>query len=152
MYKIPKELNGSIWHSTSTKNWQLIKETGAICTEPPEECLITRSRKNAEPFIQSLKGISLFDLRKSNATKNKAVFRFIPGNSNWNGTVWLEIDIESIKNNFWSAENATNHWRESDFRNFIPHAEGACFSNIPLSAIKTILIYERNKASFRKYN
>ncbi|MCE0493115.1 hypothetical protein [Vibrio salinus] len=150
MFQIPNELKGKILHATTTQNWHTIKEAGFISTTPPS---LLNSNPISHSFITSMNGICLFDFRTPNAKKCDTLFSHVPGISSQNETVWLEIEFESIKSDFWSAEQVVDEWRNSSnpHKRCYLHAEGACFSDIPISAIKAVMIYERTQDKFNPF-
>ena len=65
--KLPAELKGRVWHTTSLVRFQQILRDQAILPEPPtvdnSERWKTGSRPELYPYVRVIGGVSLFDFR-----------------------------------------------------------------------------------------
>jgi hypothetical protein len=60
----------------------------------------------------------------------------------WDSTIWLEINIKKLLNNFLCPNEVMEKWHQSEeYRQVIPRIEAAYIGEIPISMIKRALKY-----------
>ncbi|ELA9814221.1 TPA: hypothetical protein ACGSUT_004207 [Vibrio parahaemolyticus] len=141
--KVPTELKGKVWHSTSIENAMSIVRQGFIFAEPDidqTKCWGGKSER-VHPFVRSIGGISLFDFRLPNSHVSEILYSFIPCKSGCAQTVWFEIDVSRLSDSFLSADETRMRWRESGMsRQYMPKLESTSLCPIPTSYINSIYI------------
>ncbi len=140
------ELVGGVWHTTNQDRFLRILEYGAILPEPdiPErERWGTAVASEGYPYVRSIGGVSLFDLRGFESESYSAEYRsssweyFVPCHLSWDSAVWIEIDHEALGPAFVSGVELLGRWKaEGSFRRIMPLIEGAHTGPLPCRAFK----------------
>lgn len=140
------ELVGAVWHTTSQDRFLRIKECGAILPEPDiseRERWGTAVGSEGYPYVRSIGGVSLFDLREFEAESYSAEYRsssweyFVPCHLCWDSAVWIEIDHEALGPAFVSGVELLGRWKaESSIRRIMPLIEAAHIGPLPCRAFK----------------
>ncbi|MFZ3464557.1 hypothetical protein [Vibrio harveyi] len=149
--EFPPELLGSVWHTTSLERYAMIVDDGCIKANPniaDTERWGTQLGEKYFPFVRSLGGVSVFDFRNFDIDSTDWA-TFVPCQTNSQSAVWIEIDISKLGDNFKSARSIRDLWHQmGSTRKFITRIEGAVLGEIPTSAFKKILYYERQRRAF----
>ncbi|HIF9218062.1 TPA: hypothetical protein ACX6QF_003606 [Photobacterium damselae] len=125
---------------------------------PDNERWGTKLGEKYYPFVRSLGGVSVFDFREFDVQVHNNKFgndwaTFIPCRSDWQSTIWIELDISKLGNNFKSGQTIREMWHKmKSSRKFISKVEGAVIGSIPISAFKQVLIYEKCNEKFRVFS
>jgi len=146
---IPEELIGSLWHTTNQKRYSEILLSGFIFPDPDipdEERWSTSQGTEYYPFVRTLKGVSLFDFStfKPNEYSKKypasSWSEFIPYRKAWGCSIWIEIDQDTIIDNFISGITLLEKWKqENAYKNKImPIIEAAHIGKIPSSSFMRV--------------
>lgn len=149
--RVPKELKGRVWHSTSKENALKIDKHGYIVAEPDidESKRWGGKSQSVHPFVRSIGGISLFDFRLPNSHISEILYSFIPCRAGWSQTVWFEINVLYLDDSFLSAEQVRLRWIKAGMnRQYMPKLEAASLRPIPTKHINSI--YISNKVGFFK--
>jgi hypothetical protein len=109
------ELVGGVWHTTNQDRFLGILECQAILPEPDisEQRWGTAAGSEGHPYVRSIGGVSLFDLRgfeaESYSAKCPSSFweYFVPCHLSWDSAVWIEIDHEALGSAFVSGVEFT---------------------------------------------
>jgi len=153
----PEELIGSLWHTTNQKKYSEILLSGFISPDPDipdEERWSTSQGTEHYPFVRTLKGVSLFDFStfKPNEYSKKhpasSWSEFVPYRNAWSSSIWIEIDRDTIVDNFISGITLLEKWKqENAYKNKImPIIEAAHIGAIPSSSF--MRIFHSNKSGF----
>ncbi|AYO14234.1 hypothetical protein D0812_07375 [Vibrio owensii] len=141
--KVPPQLRGKVWHSTSIENAKSIVGCGAILAEP-ELSETKRWGSATQLFVRSIGGISLFDFRLPNSHSSGLLSRFVPCKVDLIRTVWFEIDLSKLGSSFLSAEDTRLRWINAGMNTqYMPKLEAASLCAIPISCIKTVYVCDR---------
>jgi hypothetical protein len=152
--RVPNELKGKIWHSTSKELALEIYSHGYIIFDPSidESKRWGGKSKSTHPFVRSIGGISLFDFRLPSSHVSEILYSFIPCRTGWPQTVWLEINHFYLGDMFSSAEETRIRWIEAGMnRQYMPKLEAASLRPIPIEYIKSIYISNK-KGIFKPVN
>lgn len=146
--KVPPQLRGKVWHSTSIENAKSIVECGAILAEP--ELSETKRWGSASLlFVRSIGGISLFDFRLHNSHSSEFLGAFVPCKVGFSRTVWFEIELSKLGSSFISADETRLRWINAGMNTqYMPKLEAASLSAIPIDCIKAVYVCNR-KGVFR---
>lgn len=155
----PKELLGSLWHSTSIERYISIIKSGAILVEPDipdSERWGTGHGEKHYPFVRHIGGVSLFDFDNFNWINYSKKYElsswraFIPKQKDWAYTVWLEIDKEKIKDNLIQGDALLKKWKnENKFsHNIMPLIECAHIGDLPITSCSRVLVYDDSLQKF----
>lgn len=133
------ELDGRLWHATSSAKLAEIVRDGAI--SPSAE------RDHRGSFSESIGAISLFDFGSS-AIDHANQFRNVVG---WLGerqeartAIWLEVDRGQLGEGFLDAEAARAIWQRNCGVNFIPGVEACHRGPIPIGSVRRALLIGRD--------
>jgi hypothetical protein len=136
------ELVGGVWHTTNQDRFLRILECGAILPEPdipPEQRWGTAVGSEGHPYVRSIGGVSLFDLRgfEAESYRFSSWEYFVPCHLSWDSAVWIEIDHEALGSAFVSGVELLGRRKaEGSFRRIMPLIEGAHIGPLPCQAFK----------------
>ncbi len=159
--KLPKELHGKIWHTTSIERYRLIIRDGAIMSEPPtvkdSERWKTEKGPYLYPYVRVIGGVSLFDFRGFDENDYSEKYPlsswsiFVPRLSKWHTAVWIEIDIRPVVNNLIFGQALVDQWKEQKAykHTIMPIIEVAHIGPLPVEAFRSILISSKENPSIR---
>ncbi|MDS7932153.1 hypothetical protein RMB03_01050 [Acinetobacter sp. V91_7] len=161
--RFPQELLTGIWHTTSIERFNKILETGYILAEPDisdESRWGNSSGSMHYPYVRKLGGISLFDFRYFSPSKYSRQFSlsswryFVPVIEKWGTSIWIEIDYESLGNNFIPGNCLVKQWEhEKAWKHTImPHIEAASMIPISTNLFKRVMISTSEYKKLKLYN
>lgn len=161
--KFPQELLRGIWHTTSIERFNKILERGSILAQPDisdENRWGTSSGVMYYPYVRKLGGISLFDFRNFSELQYSKEFPlsswhyFVPFIKKWGASIWIEIEYESLGDNFIAGKCLIEQWeREQAWKHSImPNIEAASMVPIPSSLFKRVMISTSEHKDLRLYN
>ncbi len=144
-------LIGGLWHTTSPIRFRSILSDKAILPEPDipnTERWKTFGGPEFYPYVRTLGGVSLFDLREFNPIQYSNDYPlstwevFIPYREEWGESVWIEIDYRKIGSNLLSWAEIVTRWKEEKaYKNTImPHIEAAHIGPIDTNFFKQALL------------
>ncbi|MGR5518921.1 hypothetical protein ACPV5H_26345 [Vibrio harveyi] len=145
--KVPQQLQGKVWHSTTLENANEIVRKGYILAEPniDQSKRWGRNDSSAYPFVRSIGGISLFDFRLPSSHSNPMLYSFVPCKAGYTQTVWFEIDIQKLDESFLSADETREQWKASGMvRNYMPKLEACSLCPIPTNLVKSVYISNKH--------
>jgi hypothetical protein len=138
------ELQGGVWHTTNQDRFLRILECGAILPEP--DIMSERERwgtavgSEGHPYVRSIGGVSLFDLRGFEAESYSypsSLGYFVPCHLSWDSAVWIEIDHEALGAAFASGVELLDRWKaEGSSRRIMPLIEAAHIGPLSCRAFK----------------
>ena len=158
----PKELLGSVWHTTSIERFRQILLDKAILPEPPTitDSERWKASKGADlyPYVRMIGGVSLFDFRGFDEDKYSRDYplsswaEFVPRLRKWKTAVWIEIDINAVSKNLILGHDLVAKWKEQGAykHTIMPIIEVAHVGPLPISAFQRILTYSENTSCFRR--
>ena len=149
-------LIGGLWHTTSTDRYNSIIRDGYILPEPnisEAERWATKMGKDLYPFVRTLGGVSLFDFKDfdpneySERCPNSSWYEFVPFREIWQSAVWIEINRDTVKDNFISGNEHIERWKaEEAYRHRImPFIEAAHIGKIPVSSFRRVLLVNSDR-------
>lgn len=144
-------LTGGLWHTTHPARFRSILNDKAILPEPNipnSERWKTFQGPEYYPYVRTLGGVSLFDLREfdpeeySNDYPSSTWEVFIPFRKEWGESVWIEIDYKKMGSNLLSGAETLTKWKEEKaYKNTImPHIEAAHIGPIDAKFFKQALL------------
>ena len=144
-------LNEGLWHTTSSDRLEAIVASGAIKVEPAisdNERHKTANGPANYPFARSIGAVSIFDFSNFDPAGYGVRFpvsnwrAFVPCYHKWSRAIWIEIDATECGSKIISGAALLNRWRmeEAYAHTLMPHIEGAHVGDIPITAIKNVLV------------
>jgi hypothetical protein len=159
--RVLRRIRGRLWHTTHPDRFKNILQTEAILPEPnlPD----TDRWKTAQgpefyPYVRTLGGVSLFDFAKFHAGRyskkcsNSSWWEFVPYQSHWGASVWIEIDRELTAPKFISGTDLLARWNtEKKWQHSImPYIEAAHVGPLPRAAFRGAFLVTDRDTTIRK--
>lgn len=146
----PRILQDAVWHTTSHEHFEQIIKAGQIEAEPDipnESRWKTRLGPDTYPYVRTLGGVSLFEFSsfKPDSYDKEYVMSswrsFVPFCVKWGASVWVEIDIPTLGQNYIPGRELLARWkRDKAFKHTImPIIEAASLAPISLGSFKRVL-------------
>ncbi len=136
-----QELQGGLWHTTSSDRYDRILRCGEILAEPD---IPDSERWGGTSFVRKLGSVSLFDFHQFDPDAYTAKYpisswwEFVPYSRTSGRSVCIEIDRKKIDSRFISANDLVEQWESTgSYRHRImPRLEAACIGSVPVGAFK----------------
>ncbi|WP_299567516.1 hypothetical protein [uncultured Sulfitobacter sp.] len=163
MGELHSRLHGGLWHTTRPDRLLSIVEAQAILVEPD---IHDRDRSNTAngpknyPISRTIGGISLFDFNGLHPESYEKQFPvsswhfFVPYVRSWQGSVWLEIERDVVREQLVSSEALLQKWKKEGFHghNILPGLEAAHVGDLPISAIRSAFLTWDDGREIREFN
>lgn len=143
-------VSSGIWHTTSPDRFRAILESGAVLPEPglpDSERWSTSAGPEWYPYVRTLGGVSLFDLRnfKPDSYRERCPLstwtEFVPYREEWKASAWIEIDVGPLGRNFVAGSDILDRWTAAKVGNRImPEIEAAHIGPFPTAAFLSAFI------------
>lgn len=159
--RVLRRVRGRLWHTTHPDRFKSILQTGAILPEPqlPDaDRWKTGMGPEYYPYVRTLGGVSLFDFDGFHAGKysklcpSSSWWEFVPYQSHWGASVWIEIDRDLIAPQFIPGPALVERWElEKKWQHSImPHIEAAHIGSLPRATFKTAFLVSDRDTAVRK--
>lgn len=144
---IQQNLLGKLWHTTLPERFNEILRTGFIKSEPDipdNQRYGTGCGPDYYPYVRHLGGISLFQFPSRfnldvylEEIPTASLEQFIPFNRSIGEAIWLEIDSDTLSEDFISGQEVRGRWRKEEAyaHKFIAELEAAYVGDLPISSI-----------------
>lgn len=163
MGELHGRLHGGLWHTTRPDRLLPIVESRAILVEPDvddgERSNTANGPKNY-PISRTIGGISLFDFDGFHPESYEKQFPssswhfFVLYVRSWQGSVWLEIEREVVREQLVSPAALLSKWKEEGLHghNILPALEAAHLGDLPISAISSAFLTWDIGREVREFN
>lgn len=158
-FMFPKQLLNGLWHTTNVRRFKKIIEYGAIIPEPDipdSERWCTGRGRDHYPFVRILGGVSLFDFVNFDPNEYSGKFpmsswnSFVPTQSNWIKTIWIEINREKVRKHLIEGQELVKKWNDEKMHghNIMPIIECAYIGELSTDSFLRVLLYDRRSKEF----
>lgn len=156
-------LHGGLWHTTHPDRLLSIVEAQAILVEPDiddRERSNTASGPKNYPISRTIGGISLFDFDGFHPESYEKQFPmsswrfFVPYVRDWQGSVWLEIEREVVRERLVSPAALLSKWKNEGLHghNILPGLEAAHVGDLPISSISSAFLTWDDGREIREFS
>jgi hypothetical protein len=149
-FAFPLELQGGVWHTTSSERYQYIQSTGRLLPDPP---IANSERWKADcgteylPYVRYLGGISLFEFNGFDPSKYSercpmsSWQTFVPFRQDWGKAIWIEIDATQLGRDFICVKELLRMWKHAraSSHTIMPGIEAASLTPISVALFKRVL-------------
>lgn len=163
MGELHDRLHGGLWHTTRPDRLLSIVESRAILVEPNID---DRERSNTAngpknyPISRTIGGISLFDFHGFHPESYESHYQvsswhfFVPYVRSWQGSVWLQIEREVVREQLVSPDALLRKWKDEGLHshNILPALEAAHLGDLPISAISSAFLTWDNGREIREFD